>query len=145
MERREVQARPSTRAKRAVVASSPTDLGFLSLRFQADADLDFDIVAGVLRREPAIDFQSAQESIPDGTPDADVLAAAAREDRILVSHDVSTMPSEFFQFMEHTGESPGEFVLPQSVPLSAAIEELLLIWSVSTSDDWRNRLVWLPL
>jgi hypothetical protein len=47
------------------------------VRFQADADLNFDIVAGVLRREPSIDFQSAQETLPEGMEDADVLGFAA--------------------------------------------------------------------
>jgi hypothetical protein len=44
-------------------------------RFQADADLHFDIVTGVLRREPDIDFQSAPELLTEGMEDPEVLAA----------------------------------------------------------------------
>jgi hypothetical protein len=68
-------------------------------RFQADADLHADIVTGVLRREPTVDFQTA----------------------------------------------PGVFLIPQSLPRSRAIDELVLIWSASEADEWHNLLVWLPL
>lgn len=34
----------------------------MTVRFQADADLNAEIVAGVLRREPSIDFQT--DAIP---------------------------------------------------------------------------------
>jgi hypothetical protein len=78
----------------------------VSPRFQADADLHFDIVAGVLRREPSIDFQSAQEAVEEGWDDRSVLEFAAADERILVSHDVSTMPAHFASTMAHRS-SPG--------------------------------------
>jgi len=34
----------------------------MTARFQADADLNMEIVAGGLRREPSIDFQTADEA-----------------------------------------------------------------------------------
>jgi hypothetical protein len=34
----------------------------MTVRFQAHADLTAEIVAGVLRREPSIDFQTADEA-----------------------------------------------------------------------------------
>jgi predicted nuclease of predicted toxin-antitoxin system len=59
----------------------------VKLRFQADADLNEDIVKGVLRREPGIDFQTATSDGLRGLSDLEVLALAAEEGRILVSHD----------------------------------------------------------
>lgn len=59
----------------------------MKIRFQADADLNEDIVSGVRRREPSIDFQTASEAGLKGLHDAIVLELAAREGRILVSHD----------------------------------------------------------
>jgi hypothetical protein len=49
----------------------------LRVRFLADANLDQDIVAGVLRREPDVDFELPQGIIPEGMTDPDVLAVAA--------------------------------------------------------------------
>ena len=114
-------------------------------KFQADADLHSEIVAGVLRREPAVDFQSAQEAFEEGLGDEDVLEVAASEGRILISHDVSTMPDHFHEFLTRRGNSPGVLLLPQSVPLVQAIDELILIWAASESNEWRDRIGWLPL
>ena len=52
-------------------------------RFQADNDLRSSIRIGVVRREPAIDFQSAQSARLDGVPDGEVLLLAAEQGRIL--------------------------------------------------------------
>jgi len=41
----------------------------MTVRFQADADLNAEIVAGVLRREPSIDFQMADEANLHRVPD----------------------------------------------------------------------------
>jgi predicted nuclease of predicted toxin-antitoxin system len=61
------------------------------IRFLADADLNHGIVRGCRRLEPAIDFLSANEAGLAGVPDPEVLAIAAEQDRILVSHDRKTM------------------------------------------------------
>jgi hypothetical protein len=73
----------------------------LSLRFQADADLNPEIARGLRRREPVIDFRGAGGVIPDGASDPEVLRIAAEARRVLVSRDVTTMPSHFRQFIEH--------------------------------------------
>jgi hypothetical protein len=41
--------------------------------------------------------------------------------------------------------SSGVFLIPQSLDVGTAIEELLLIWLASQEAEWKNRLVWLPL
>jgi hypothetical protein len=37
------------------------------------------------------------------------------------------------------------FLVPQSLEISRAIDELLLIWLASEASEWENRLEWLPL
>ena len=69
----------------------------MSIRFQADNDLKFAIVKAVRRREPAIDFASAQESGLVGVSDPDILDRAASDGRVLVSHDLGTMAGPFSQ------------------------------------------------
>lgn len=77
------------------------------VRFLADASLHHAIVAGCLRREPSIDFLSARTARLDGVGDADVLALAARQNRILVTHDFQTMPKRFGEFIAAGRSSPG--------------------------------------
>ena len=67
------------------------------VRFQADADLRQAIVSGITRRKPNLDFQSANRANLEGIKDLEVLAIAAREGRLLVTHDRKTMPAEFGQ------------------------------------------------
>ena len=101
-------------------------------------------MAGVRRQEPGIDFQTAEEANLRGVPDQEVLALGAQEQRILVTHDRRTMPGHFADFIRHH-TSPGVFIIAQSVSVRVAIEELLLIWAASDSEEWSNLIVALPL
>ena len=116
----------------------------MTVRFQADADLNAEIVAGVRRREPSIDFQMADEANLRRLRELEVLALAAQERRILVTHDRRTMPRHFADFILHHS-SPGVFLIAQTVSVRVAIEELLLAWAASESEGWRNLIVELPL
>jgi predicted nuclease of predicted toxin-antitoxin system len=116
----------------------------MKVRFQADADLNAEIVAGVLRREPSIDFQTADEANFRRLADPEVLALAAQENRILATHDRRTMPRHFADFILHHS-SPGVFIIAQTISVRMVIEELLLIWTASESAEWRNLIVELPL
>lgn len=77
--------------------------------------------------------------------DPEVLALAAAQQRVLVSHDVGTMPAHFRAFTKSGKPSAGVFLVPQSLDVAAAIEELLLIWIASEASEWENQLAWLPL
>ena len=59
----------------------------MSIRFQADNDLKRILVDAILRREPRIDFQTAQAARLDDLDDEAVLRLAASQFRILISHD----------------------------------------------------------
>ena len=116
----------------------------MKVRFQADADLNQAILQGTTRREPTIDFQTAQGADLSGLNDPEVLGIASSEARVLVTHDQKTMPTHFGEFITaHT--SPGVLIIPQHVPVSSAIEELILIWSATEAEEWVNRICYLPL
>jgi hypothetical protein len=116
----------------------------MTVRFQADADLNQIILLATIRREPAVDFQSAVAAGLEGLKDSEVLQTAAGEGRILVTHDQKTMPRHFAQFIA-TATSPGVLVVPQHLPVAAAVEDLLLIWACTEADEWTNRICFLPL
>jgi len=117
----------------------------VKVRFLADADLNKAIVSGVLRREPLLDFLTAQVAGLRGMSDPEVLALAAERQRVLVSHDVGTMPVHFHAFRRAGKRSSGVFLIPQSLDIGTAIDELLLIWLASEAAEWENRMEWLPL
>ena len=117
----------------------------MSIRYQADNDLNQLIVSATYRKEPAIDFQTAQKAGLDHLDDMTVLRRAAAEGRILVTHDKRTMPRHLAAFLEEGNESPGVFVVvPQDAPLRPVVETLILIWMDDTPDDWRNAITIIP-
>lgn len=114
------------------------------IKFQADADLNEDIVTGVLRKIPEIDFQTAGEANLEGLTDENVLEIASRENRILVTHDRKTMPQHFARFIE-TDICPGVLIVSQKLEIKTAIEDIILIWSASEAEEYINSIRQLPI
>jgi hypothetical protein len=117
----------------------------LSVRFQADNDLKRIIVDATLRREPRIDFQTAQAARLDGLDDEAVLRLAASQSRILVSHDKRTMPKALASFVASGGTSPGVLlVIPQNAPTRDVVEALILIWADDRAKEWEDLIAKIP-
>jgi predicted nuclease of predicted toxin-antitoxin system len=115
----------------------------MRVKFQADADLDGRILRGLRRAAPEIDIRTAADAGLAGLKDPEVPRIAAGSGRILVSQDRRTMPAHFARFSAGV-QSPGLVLLREATPVSAAIEELALIWSASEAEEWEG-LVWIPL
>jgi predicted nuclease of predicted toxin-antitoxin system len=116
----------------------------MKLRFLADANFVSHIRTGLVRREPSIDFQTADSAELTGKSDAEVLQIAASDNRILVTHDRKTIPTAFAKFIQFQ-PSPGVLIVPLKLVWVIAIEELLLIWSASEADEWVNTISPIPL
>ena len=116
----------------------------MSVRFQADADLNQMLVKAVLRREPRIDFQSAFLANLAGLNDSEVLAYAARENRVLVTHDRRTMPTHFAEYIQ-ASTSAGVIVVSQNIAVRQFLDDLILIWVASEPEEWENRIAALPI
>lgn len=119
----------------------------MKVRFQTDADFDRRIVRATLRRELAIDLQLATAARGGaglrGIADAQVLAVAAQEGRMLLSHDHRTMPRHFGDFIA-TQECPGIIIMPQRMLISVAVEWIITIWAASEAEGWINQILILP-
>lgn len=112
-------------------------------RLLADADLKRAVLIGLLRRNPEIDFKRAEEVPLEGLGDPIVLGVAAGENRVLVSHDVSTLAGHFRQFVRGRG-SPGVILIPQQLAVGAAIEGLLLVCDACDPRDLEKRICLIP-
>jgi Domain of unknown function (DUF5615) len=116
----------------------------VAIRFLADANLDYAIVQGVRRREPAVDFKSANDAGLAGLPDDEVLDVAASEGRVLVSHDKRTMPVYFAARVRAGLRSPGMLLAVPSASIGEIVETVLIIWSASRGEDWIDQIHYLP-
>jgi hypothetical protein len=116
----------------------------MRIKFLADENLRRAIVLGVRRRDPTADFVEAFEVGAVGKDDLTLLRIAADEGRILVSHDLTTMPRHFRHFV--AGQpSPGVILIPQKLALGAVIEDLVTISLASEAEEWVNQIRFLPL
>ena len=113
-------------------------------KFLAHANFNHKIISGIRRRDPSVDFRTAEQENIALAADSEVLATAARLGRILVSHDRRTMPSHFVKFIQERG-SPGLIIVSQELDIGQAIEDMLLISTATTSEDWENAIGYIPL
>lgn len=82
--------------------------------------------------------------ICDSPSCGDVLALAATMDRVLISHDFETMPGHFYQLLEQS-PSPGLVLIPQIRAIGQAVEDLRIAWTCLEAEEFKNRIVYLPL
>ena len=115
------------------------------VRFAADENLNIHIVIGLLEREPTIDIVRVQDSRLAGADDPSVLEWAAGEDRILLTHDVTTMPRHASNRLEAGLPMPGLFLILQNHRIGEVIENLLLTAEGSLDNEWDGQIRYLPL
>ena len=100
---------------------------------------------GVLRREPAAEFARLRDLGLATRSDPEVLDFAARENWIVVSHDVNTMREAGSTRLAAGLPMNGLLLAHQRTPVSAIIESLLLIWAASEAEEWAGQVEFLPL
>ncbi len=115
------------------------------LRFAVDENFNLHIVNGVLRRLPNVDLARVQDAGLEGADDPTVLEWAAREGRVLLTHDVNTLTAFAYERTTQGLPMPGVFEVSLKVPVSVAIEEILLLAESSIEGEWDGQVNYLPL
>src|SRR5438876_10761451 len=96
------------------------------LRLASDAYVHGDIIRGLRRRLPDIDLVRAQDALPEGTPDPEVLAWAAAANRILISNDRNTMVGCAYQRVAAGEPVPGVIATTNEQAIGSAIDDIPL-------------------
>lgn len=115
------------------------------LRLVSDENFNGEIVRGLLRREPILDLVRVQDAGLQQADDPTILAWAAAEGRILLTHDRSTIPDYAYDRVRAGQPMAGAFVVSDRFPIGQAIDEILLVTFCSTPDEWKDRVEFLPL
>jgi hypothetical protein len=110
----------------------------------ADENLNNGIVRDLLRRRPDLDIVRVQDAGLSGVDDAALLAWAAAQNRILITHDASTVTAYTYRRLARGEYMPGVFEVRRSVPVSVVIEDVLLISECGTAGEWEGRSVIFP-
>jgi len=115
------------------------------LTFLADENFHGHVVDGLIRRCPDIDMVRVQDTGLDGADDEEVLEWAATNGRLLLTHDVRTMPKYAFERVMAGRPMAGVFVVAGDATRRRIVEDILLIAQCSTPEEWQNRVTFLPL
>jgi hypothetical protein len=114
-------------------------------RYLADQDLNDHIITGLLRREPAVEIARVRDIGLADRGDADILEYASQRQMLVVSHDVNTMANAAVERVRQALPMSGLILIQQSMPVSSAVEQLVLIWSASEQAEWNQWIVFLPI
>jgi hypothetical protein len=115
------------------------------LRLLADENLNHDLIRGVLRRMPSLDMVRVEDVGLREVEDASVLEWAAQEGRIILTHDVNTMPAFAFNRIRRNQAMPGMFVVSQPAALATVIADILVIAECSEGSEYNDQVIFLPL
>jgi len=115
------------------------------LRFATDENFKSAILRGILRRKPNLDIVRVQDVGLSEEDDDVILEWAAKEDRVLLTHDVSTITDFAYQRVRAGKSMPGVFEVGRSVSIRTAIEDILLIAETSLEGEWEGQVRYLPL
>lgn len=97
------------------------------LSLAADENFNNDIIRGLLRRNSRLDIVRIQDVGPSIASDEAVLEWAAREGRVLLTHDVSSLTRHAYDRVKAGLQMPGVFEVSRGVPVGTAIEDILLL------------------
>lgn len=117
----------------------------MAFRLLADENLNNHIVRGLFLRLPDLDLIRVQDAGLTGADDPTVLARAAEENRILLTHDVTTITRFAYERIQAGQPMPGVIEIGRNVPVGEAIEDIVLMVECSSSDEWASQICYLPL
>jgi hypothetical protein len=114
------------------------------IKLVTDENFHGAILRGLLRRMPGLDVVRVQDIGLAQTPDPAILAWAAREQRVLLTHDRETMPGFAYDRVRRGEAMVGVFLVSDHVPAGLAIDQLLLAIQSLSAADCENQVHHFP-
>jgi predicted nuclease of predicted toxin-antitoxin system len=115
------------------------------LRFVADENFNNKIVRGLRYRLPLIDLVRVQDVGLIGADDPTGLEWAASEERIVLTHDVTTMIAHVRDRVAIGLSTSGIVIVRRDLSIGSAIEDICLLAEVGEPEEFNNPVLYLPL
>ena len=115
------------------------------LRLISDQNFNGRILRGLSRRVAHLDLVRALDVGLARVDDPVLLEWAATEDRIVLTHDVNTIPGFAYDRVRAGHAMPGIFLVSSSMPIGQAIDELTFVIDGSSQEDWKDMVTYFPL
>jgi hypothetical protein len=115
------------------------------IAFVVDQNFNEHIVDGLTRRDAALEFTHVRDVDLAAAPDPLVLEWAAERSLVLLTHDRQTVPAFAYDRVAAGLIMPGVFLVSDEMPISQAIDELLVAAHCLTPDECRDVVRYFPL
>ena len=114
------------------------------LSLVADENFSHRVLRGVKRRIKSLDMLVAQKVGISGVNDPALLAWAAEQQRIVLTHDRQTLPKHAYERVRAGLRMPGVIVVSDTLPVGVAINLVTLYIECGRAEDFENQVVFLP-
>jgi hypothetical protein len=115
------------------------------MRFATDENFDNHVLHALSRRYPDLNCVRVQDTFLYGSDDDDVLQWCSEEDRIQLTHDVSTLIAFAYRRVEAGMPMPGVWEVSRTVSISDVLDDMAVLIECGNSADFRDKVMFIPL
>lgn len=115
------------------------------MRFLADENFNGKLLDTLRAAMPEIDVLCVQDTDKIASPDPELLAWAAEQGRILLTHDVQTLVGFAYNRVREGLYMPGIIEVRITQSIGAIADELALMIGASTLDEFENQVRYIPI
>ncbi len=114
-------------------------------RLLADENFNGRILRALRRRFPSLDVVRAQDTELSGADDPTLLQYAAKENRVVLTHDVETLVGYAWTRVRSGLPMPGVLVALTEKPIGQVIDDLELLLQAGRPEELAGQIRYLPL
>jgi hypothetical protein len=114
------------------------------MKLLTDENFDGRVIRAFRQRCPTADLVRAIDEGLGGSDDPSLLAWAADHDRILLTHDVSTMQKFAYARGDAGLPMPGVIEVPKSLTVRQIVDDLEMFLGASLPGEWEGQVLYLP-
>lgn len=113
------------------------------LRLLGDENFNGEIIRGLVRAQPDLSLVRVQDVGLLGADDPRILAWAAENNRILLTHDRATIPAFAYVRVRAGEPMPGVFVVDDRAAVGPTIDDIPLFALCSEEGEWEGQVLYL--
>lgn len=114
------------------------------MRFASDENFNGHILKAIQVRLPDVDIVRVQDTNMYQASDPELLEWLADENRILLTHDVKTIPGYVYERIYAGLPVPGVIEVRESVSMGQILDELEVLMGAGTPEDFENIIYYIP-
>jgi Domain of unknown function (DUF5615) len=114
------------------------------MRFLADENFNNHILRALFQRDETIDIVRVQDVGLTTVDDPTILEWAAKENRVLLTHDVETMTHYAYERVRECKLMSGVIEVDQTAAIAVIVEDLIILAQCGVETDVVDQVRYLP-